>query len=386
MTGDMLRLMLASHHDLLLTLYETVHRPDSWRTFLDQVCAGINVRSAVVQRLRTGGPTLQTTWLAFDSYSEEYAAQHAPVVNDVMNPRLQAEYDLPPLAIGQVGIACDEDLPMPAHVRRRFQDDLGDVGLGKGIFAGMDIAPTEGFSLILHRHPGEKTGYSSRDRAFLMDLVPHLSQAIVLSDKLNRTVRQSAAMQQVLDRARPALIICDPQARLIWSNQAAQQVLKSSDSLKVIAGRVSCKRHDRTAALHALIRRTCLQGEDETLDQRCLVVDDHGFNPMHVMVMPLPKTEDDGEDQVALFLTQTGAAFDIPARLLEKLFRLSPAEARLAKAIVEGGAVNTYALAQGLAEGTVRFQLKQVLAKTGCPRQSDLVRLVCSTMMSQFGH
>ena len=372
--------MTAFHNDLLFTLYETVHKPESWRGFLDQICDGVQVRSAVVQRVETGGATLQTTWLTSDSHSEEYASRHALVVNDASNPRMRKDFDRP-IPPGAVGIACDEDLAMPAHVRRRFQDDLGDVGLGKGIFASMDMSPTAGFSLILHRHAGDSHDYSAQERDFLAGLMPHLSQAILLSDKLNH--RPIQASGRILDLMRPPLLVCDAEARLVWANTAGGTFLRTSGGLKIIAERLSCPRHDQSLALHNLIRMTVNGPGDAAPEQRCLILDGSGQAPIHVVAMPLPGAADGG-NQVGLFLSQADMPFQVPARVLEKLFRLSPAESRLAKAIVEGGAVNSYALQHGLAEGTVRFQLKQILAKTGCPRQSDLVRLICSTIVGQF--
>ncbi|ESQ88613.1 hypothetical protein ABAC460_15080 [Asticcacaulis sp. AC460] len=378
--------MPAFENDLLLTLYDTVQRPARWTQFLDQICTGVGVRSAVIQRIRGGGPILETTWLVTDSHSEDRGGQHALVVNDAANPRMRYDYSHPP-APGEISIACDEDLIMPDHVRRRFQDDLRDVGLGKGIFAGLDLAPTEGVSLVLHRHAGQRDDYSSQERAFLAGLMPHLCQAIRLSDQLHSSLVMAHSMGQVLDRIRPALLVCDAQARLIWANDAARAFLKPSGVLRVVADRVTCHSHDRTLELHQLIRRNSDALAADTPDKRCLVLDDGLTAPTQLVAMPLPGSEGaTGAPAVALFLSGAGTPFEVPARLLEKLFRLSPAEARLAKAIAEGGAVNTYAAQNGLAEGTVRFQLKQVLAKTGAPRQSDLVRLICSTMVGHFAH
>jgi len=65
------------------------------------------------------------------------------------------------------------------------------------------------------------------------------------------------------------------------------------------------------------------------------------------------------------------------ARLRED-YRLTPAEARLAAYIGDGGTVADYAALNGVAEGTVRTHLKAVFAKTGAHRQSDLIRLVAA--------
>lgn len=65
------------------------------------------------------------------------------------------------------------------------------------------------------------------------------------------------------------------------------------------------------------------------------------------------------------------------ARLRED-YRLTPAEARLAAHIGDGGTIANYAALNGVAEGTVRTHLKAVFAKTGVHRQSDLARLLAA--------
>lgn len=64
------------------------------------------------------------------------------------------------------------------------------------------------------------------------------------------------------------------------------------------------------------------------------------------------------------------------ADLLQGLFDLTPAEARVARGIGEGKSIETIAAVQGVREDTVRKQLKATYAKTGAKGQVDLVRLV----------
>lgn len=66
------------------------------------------------------------------------------------------------------------------------------------------------------------------------------------------------------------------------------------------------------------------------------------------------------------------------ARQLMELFGLSAAEARLARSICHGDSVEDYARDQGVRLPTVRTQLSSVFNKTGCRRQTDLVRLISS--------
>lgn len=63
-------------------------------------------------------------------------------------------------------------------------------------------------------------------------------------------------------------------------------------------------------------------------------------------------------------------------RQLMALFKLTAAEARLARAVASGEALDDYACSNDLCITTVRSQLRAAFAKTGVGRQQELVRLV----------
>lgn len=64
------------------------------------------------------------------------------------------------------------------------------------------------------------------------------------------------------------------------------------------------------------------------------------------------------------------------AEVLQGLFDLTPAEARVARGIGECRTVDAIAESFGLSRETIRSQLKAVLGKTGLSRQADLVALL----------
>lgn len=64
------------------------------------------------------------------------------------------------------------------------------------------------------------------------------------------------------------------------------------------------------------------------------------------------------------------------ARQLMSLFGLSPAEARLARALCHGETLEEYAEAQSVKLPTVKTQLRAVFAKTQTDRQAALVNLI----------
>jgi DNA-binding CsgD family transcriptional regulator len=63
---------------------------------------------------------------------------------------------------------------------------------------------------------------------------------------------------------------------------------------------------------------------------------------------------------------------------LVQLFRLSPAEARLARALALGKTPEEFATECELSMATVRTQLRKVFEKTGTARQAELMKLLVS--------
>jgi len=65
-----------------------------------------------------------------------------------------------------------------------------------------------------------------------------------------------------------------------------------------------------------------------------------------------------------------------PIELIQSLFDLTPAEARVARSLVAGETVEEIASASGVSNNTVRSQVRGVLEKTGCRRQAEVVALL----------
>jgi DNA-binding CsgD family transcriptional regulator len=73
------------------------------------------------------------------------------------------------------------------------------------------------------------------------------------------------------------------------------------------------------------------------------------------------------------------------AQVIQGLFDLTPAEARIARGIAAGKTVEELASDGGLAAGTVRQQLKSVFSKTGVSRQADLVGILVGSALGSAG-
>jgi DNA-binding CsgD family transcriptional regulator len=65
-----------------------------------------------------------------------------------------------------------------------------------------------------------------------------------------------------------------------------------------------------------------------------------------------------------------------PVELVQSLFDLTPAEARVARSLAAGETVEAIAAARGVSQNTIRAHIRAILEKTGCNRQVDIVRLL----------
>jgi DNA-binding CsgD family transcriptional regulator len=81
-----------------------------------------------------------------------------------------------------------------------------------------------------------------------------------------------------------------------------------------------------------------------------------------------------------MFLTPVVPNSSPAPELLQALFDLTPAEARLAGQLTQGNSIEQIALSNNLSHNTLRTHLKSVFSKTGVQRQAELVSLLGMTI------
>jgi DNA-binding CsgD family transcriptional regulator len=116
------------------------------------------------------------------------------------------------------------------------------------------------------------------------------------------------------------------------------------------------------------------------------------LRPLMVTVTPLAPRQLSGsivpglpQAAALLLIHDPDRAVAMPPERLVRVYGLTPAEAKLAAALAGGASLGAYADNARITIGTARWYLKQVLAKTGAHRQSDLVRQVVMTAGAAAG-
>ena len=87
------------------------------------------------------------------------------------------------------------------------------------------------------------------------------------------------------------------------------------------------------------------------------------------------------QSAMLLLITPVDRAAVPTAEVLQGLFDLTPAEARIARGIGLAQTIDALAAAQGLSRETIRSHLRRVLMKTGLNRQAELVSLLAGRVV-----
>lgn len=93
-------------------------------------------------------------------------------------------------------------------------------------------------------------------------------------------------------------------------------------------------------------------------------------------VLPLGRPAGAADGSVVVFFHGTGEPPQVPGEAFAKLYGLTGTELRIAMLLAEGMGIAGIAARLGSAADTIRWHLKNLRAKTGSSRLSDVTRLV----------
>lgn len=207
-----------------------------------------------------------------------------------------------------------------------------------------------------------------------------LLHAVGIQIQMRLLSQQATLRATVLDCIRMPLLMLDSGMRVLVANTFAKSLIEKKSSAsphpeKISLDGVSGER------LASLVRRACGQSGPAAAGSLPLSVsnDEHG---QQIIVLPIAADPAEAKSACALVLICGQQPHqDSASQLLQHIYALTPAEARLAMLILHGQAPNSAAAQLQVSVTTVRSQLSSILKKTGALRQSDLVRRLSSILL-----
>jgi len=345
--------------DTLEAIYEAAIS-GMWKPVFESIAQQAGARAAMICRWEDGLPHCIGSDLILEMM--EYGTKNDYLRYNTRTPRL--------LASEHCGFLTDLDLHSLEEVQqnRLYQDVLYPFKL----FAGAAThIPGAGRDQIVFEVGGFESFGAAKASVPVLDAIrPHLARALTLSSRLGleRATAMTGALQAI---GVPAAVLTG--SGILRAANSSFQALLGSSLLDLQAG---LRLRDSDA--NTLFQRVLAMARAGLISPRSIPIKGlEGDTPRIMHILPVVGTARDVFTGDSNLIVLTGDRGDGPhPSLLQALFDLTPAEARVAKALAAGRQSADIAVDAGVSIHTVRNQVKAILSKTGTSSQANLTALL----------
>jgi DNA-binding CsgD family transcriptional regulator len=227
-------------------------------------------------------------------------------------------------------------------------------------------------------HGVDRAPFTAAGTAALQGLWEPLAKAARLHTELGSLGWKPAIALRALDQLAAAVIVVDGDGRVIEMNRAAERVLQRGDGLMIRNGKIGALDAFDSARLEAFLTAAAAEQKTAAAIGRMRSRRHDRRPPYTLTVVPLGAELAVYGRPLAMIVLADPDERSPSERDLAEFFGLSPAESRLAVALLAGKRLGEVARDFGVQISTLRTQLSSILRKTGVTRQVDLIRLLSS--------
>lgn len=208
----------------------------------------------------------------------------------------------------------------------------------------------------------------------------HIRKSVQINSKIKRLNREKQSMQSALERMRMGVILVSAQGTLHYANREAERLLAQGDGIMCLAGRIVLDSSLQTNKLYQHIAQAVHAGPKRGGDMR---ITRRNGGALQCVIVPVNEETAwrwnlaEHNPHVVIFLSSPGQLTLAPERLAQ-LYKITPAEARLAAKLSAMKSVKEAAIELNISDSTARHQLKSIFAKTGTSSQSELMVLLAT--------
>ena len=232
-------------------------------------------------------------------------------------------------------------------------------------------------SLGLGRH-GSAPPITEDDMAGLRRIAPHLTRAVLISRLLDESHDAATSFSAALDASPSAVVLVDRHGLVVHANAAGDAMLVAGDPIRRRQGRLELVSELAPGRFAAALNAAANEAE---LGRRGLgiPVRRRDGTPLVLRIMPLARRTERGgtsaQASAAVFIAETGHAPDYSHDVLDLLFELTPAEAKVFALVAEGLSTKAAASSLGTAPSTIKTHLMHIFRKTNTGSRAELLRL-----------
>lgn len=360
---------------LIGLIYDAAIQPSLWPDFMAQLCQVIPSTSSNVHAVEvTTGVVRLTYWdLAPETQRLYFERYH--------HLNLYYTRDLPLMRTGLVRRSHETCPPEEAEQTEFYQEFLRPLDLfhllNVCVLKEGDIAGN--LSLARSKAMGM---YTDEEAHLLGLLVPHLQRAFRISHLLEGLKLERDLLRQTLDQLPQGALIVNRTGQLMYANRNAELILACNDGLSINRQRdLQAAFANENAQLRQMITSAgepaaLLPAESGGLFQ---LTRPSGLRSLSLLIVPLNHEISQfnyHQPTVLIFISDPEQQTEAVEERLQHLYRLTPAEAKLAVILIRGNNTAAAAAELRITQNTARTHLKRIFQKTGTHRQSELVNLL----------
>lgn len=362
-----MRIASGDEADLVEAIYDSTAQRTLWPMLLDRIAQAANGNVICLFDFDPGRQRLRR---ALVNHLPDAAAYHAHYA--VLDPRNRYGVRQPAgsMFIDAAFISSREIARSEFYQDYLIANDMGHVGALVLEHSGQAIA-----GLAVQRSI-RQPAFDPAELGVFVQLAPHLRRALRLQRDLDRQgIERGSWSHACLDSLVWPVLLLDEQGRLLFASMRAEALLHAGDGVRSSRGRITAWHPWDARCLEQAITRG-LAGSGAQLPLRRAE-----GGSLLVSVVPLGRSALEmlgtSRPRVAIHLLDPRPATTFALQdQLASWFQLSPAEARLAVALLGGESLSDVAERLGLAQSTIKTQLARLFSKTETSRQSELVALL----------
>ncbi len=361
---------------LLDLIYDAALAPERWVTALEGLADLVRGNAANLTRfdLLTGvGPVIaaRSDPANFAVYLKDFAHQNP--LNNVADTGAYARGWRPRI------LADPEWMPREDFERTAYYNDfLRPLDRDAILMVRLALANNEVSVINIFRSQAAGS-FGSVDIDLAGRLHGHLIRAFELCRKLEARRTLDDGLASVFEASPHAFFLLDARGRILTANAAAETLLRRDSGLSSRDGRINAISAKDARRLEGLIARAGHPDRDLRCAGSLTLQTASRATPLSMVLMPVTgrgQAMFETAPAVIACVSDLETGLSPSAARLHDLFHLTPAEARLALALLAGDTVREAAERLSISVNTASVHLARIFDKTGVNRQSALIRLL----------
>ena len=213
--------------------------------------------------------------------------------------------------------------------------------------------------------------FTQQDEDMIRYLLPHLHRALRVRWKIAHEQETRQLREQALDSLGSAILLMDTTGLILFANQKAEILIRQSSNPKVLNGRLFSQDFTENNAIKQAVRQaqagfgSTLRFNNSSTGLRVLT-----FSPISA------KGSDSLSTPARILVMISEPEIAAPSDLIAfaKLYRLTSAETRVLKQLLQQQSTKEIAETLHVSMPTLRTQLSALFAKTNTKNQRELIR------------